>query len=54
MQFLIIKKFHISYKSCSYSTYDYSNLGKEKFIHDFTLIDWSSLDDTNLPVNVTL
>ena len=50
-QFLIIKKFHISYKSCSYSTYDYSNFGKEKFIHDFTLIDWSSLDDTNLPVN---
>ena len=37
-QFLIIKKFHISYKSCSYSTYDYSNFGKEKFIHDFTLV----------------
>ena len=33
-QFLIIKKCHVSYKSCSYSVNDYSNFGKEKFIHD--------------------
>ena len=50
-RFLIIKKFHISYKFCSYSTCDYSNFGKEKFIRNFTLIDWSSLDHTNLSLN---
>ena len=43
VQFLLIKKCHVSYKSCSYFAHDYS---KEKFIHDFSLIDWSILDNT--------
>ena len=34
-QFLLIKKCHMSYKSCSYFVHDYSNFSKEKFIHDF-------------------
>ena len=39
-QFLIVKKFHVSIKSNRYFTYDYSKFGKEKFIHDFALLDW--------------
>ena len=50
-QFLIIKKCHVSYKSCSYLVNDYSNFGKEKFIHDYSLINWSSLSDSNKSVN---
>ena len=50
-QFLLIKKCHVSYKSCGYFAYDYSNFGKEKFIHDFSLIDWSILDNTDLSAN---
>ena len=38
-QFLIIKKYHASYNSSNYSVYDYSNFGKEKCIHDYSLID---------------
>ena len=47
-QFLLIKKCHVSFKSCSYSAYDYSNFGKEKFIHDYSLLDWSSLDNLSV------
>ena len=50
-QFLIIKTCHVSYKSCSYLVNDYSNFGKEKFIHDYSLINWSSLSDANTSVN---
>ena len=50
-QFLIIKKCHVSYKSCSYLVNDYSKFGKEKFIHDYSLINWSSLSDSNKSVN---
>ena len=50
-QFLLIKKCHVSYKSCSYFAHDYSNFGKEKFIHHFSLIDWSILDNTDLSAN---
>ena len=50
-QFLIIKKCHVSYKSCSYLVNDYSSFGKEKFIHDYSLINWSSLSDSNKSVN---
>ena len=31
--------------------HDYSNFGKEKFIHDFSLIDWSSVTDSPELVN---
>ena len=34
-QFLMIKKCHVSYKSCNYSVSDYSNFGKESL---FTII----------------
>ena len=50
-QFLLIKKCHVSYKSCSHPAHDFSNFGKEKFIHDFSLIDWSILDNTDLSAN---
>ena len=50
-QFLIIKKCHVSYKSRSYLVNDYSNFGKEKFIRDYSLINWSSLSDSNKSVN---
>ena len=50
-QFSLIKKCHMSYKSCSYFVHDYSNFGKEKFIHDFSLIDGSILDNTDLSAN---
>ena len=30
---------------------NYSNFGKEKFIHDFSLIDWSPLTDSSELVN---
>ena len=49
--FLLIKKCHMSYKSCSYFVHDYSNFGMEKFIHDFSSIDWSILDNTDLSSN---
>ena len=42
---MFIKKFHISHKSSDYYVDDYSNFGEEKFIHDFSEIDWSPLDD---------
>ena len=51
IQFLIIKKCHVSYKSCSYSVNDHSNFGKDKFIHDYSLINWSSVSDSNKSVN---
>ena len=44
-QFLMIKKCHVSYKSCNYSVYDFSNFGKEKFVHNYSQIEWSSLSD---------
>ena len=47
-QFELIKKCYISYKSCSYSVYDYSNFAIEKFIHDFSLLDWSFLHNYEL------
>ena len=50
-QFSIIKKRHISYKSCNYYTRDYSNFGKEKFIYDHSLIDWTSLSDPQISVD---
>ena len=50
-QFSLIKKCYVSYKSCSYFAHEYSNFGKEKFIHDFSLIDWSILDNTDLSAN---
>ena len=50
-QFLLIKKCHVSYKPSSYSVYDYSNFSKEKFIHDFSLIDWSFLSDSSASIN---
>ena len=34
IQFMFIKKFHISYKSSNYYVHDYSNFGEKKFIHD--------------------
>ena len=44
---MFIKKYHNhpEYKSCNYYMHDYSNFGKDKFIHDFSLIDWSPLTD---------
>ena len=50
-QFLIIKKCNVNNKSCSYSVNDYSNFGKEKFIYHYSLINWSSLFDSNKSVN---
>ena len=50
-QLLLIKKCYVSYKSCRYSTYDYSNFGKEKFIHDFSQLDWSYLHNYELSIN---
>ena len=50
-QFLIIKKCHVIYKSCSYSVNDHSNLGKEKFIYDYSVINRSSLSDSNKSAN---
>ena len=40
----------MSVKSCSYSVNDYSSFGKEKFIYDYYLINWSSLSDSNKSV----
>ena len=50
-QFLLIKKCPVSFKSCSYSAYDYSNFGNEKFIHDYSLLDWSTLNNPSVSVN---
>ena len=50
-QFLIVKKFHVNIKSNCYFTYDYSKFGKEKFINDFALLDWSDLDDRDKSIN---
>ena len=50
-QFLLIKKCHVSFKSCSYSVYDYSNFGKEKFIHDYSLLDLSTLNNPSVSVS---
>ena len=51
IQFMFIKKYHPKYKFCNYYVHDYSNFGKEKFIHDFSLIDWSPLADPPELVN---
>ena len=50
-QFLLINKCHISYKSCSYYTFDYTNFAEEKFIYDYSNIDRSSLNDQSLSVD---
>ena len=31
--------------------YDYSNFVKEKFIHDYSLIDWSFLDNSDVSIH---
>ena len=49
-QFLFINKCHISYKSCSYYTVDYTNFAEEKFVYHYTNIDWSSSNDQSLSV----
>ena len=51
IQFFIINKKYISYKSCNYYTRDYSNFGKEKLIYDYSLIDWTSLSDPQISVD---
>ena len=51
IQFMFIKKYHPTYKFCNYYLHDYSNFGKEKFIHDFSLIDWSPQTDSPELVN---
>ena len=51
IQFFIIKKKYISYKSCNYYTRDYLNFGKEKLIYDYSLIDWTSLSDPQISVD---
>ena len=38
-------------KSCSYFVHDYSSFGEEKIIYDFSLLDWSSLDNSDISVN---
>ena len=38
-------------QSCRYSAYDYSKFAKEKFIHDFSLLDWSFLHNFELSIN---
>ena len=35
----------------NYSVYDYSNFGKKKFIHDYSLIDWSFLDNSDVYIH---
>ena len=50
-QFLLIKKCYGSLKSCDYYVYDCFKFGKEKFTHDFSLLDWSSIDDPSVSVN---
>ena len=50
IQFFIIKKRYISYKSCNYYTRDYSNCGKEKFIYDHSLADWTSFGDPQMTI----
>ena len=48
-QFLFINKcHHISYRLCSYYTFDYTNFAEEKFVYDYSDIDWSSLNDQAL------
>ena len=42
------KKCHVNYKSCSYYTYDYANFSEEKFIYGYSMLDWTSLDNTSL------
>ena len=46
IQFMFIKKYHLKYKFCNYYVHDNSDFGKEKLIHDFSLIDWSPLTDS--------
>ena len=41
----------MSFKSCSYFAYDYFNFGKEKFIYDYSLLDWSTLNNPSVSVN---
>ena len=50
-QFLLIKKCYVSFKSCDYYVYDYSKFGREKFTHEFSLLDWSPIDDPFVSVN---
>ena len=52
IQFMFVKKHHPSYKFCNYCVNHYSNFGKKKFIHDFSLIDWSPLTDSPELVNI--
>ena len=43
-QFLLIKK-------CCYYVYDYTKFDREKFTHDFSILDWSPTDDPSVSVN---
>ena len=41
----------ISYKSCNYFSHDCPNFRKEKFIYEYSLIDWTSLSDPQISVD---
>ena len=49
--FLIMKKLNVDINSNCYFTYDYSKFGKEKFIHEFTPLNWFDLDDSDKSIN---
>ena len=50
-QFLLIKTCYFSFKSGNYHVSDNTKFGREKLIHDFSVLDWSAIDDPSVSVN---
>ena len=50
-QFLIITKFQVDYRSSTFHHYNYSNFKEDKFIKDFSKLNWDELNDASVHVD---
>ena len=50
-QFLIITKPQVDYKSSTFYQYNYSNFKQDKFIQDFSKLNWDKLNDASIHVD---
>ena len=50
-QFLIVDNLKVTYKVLNYHKYDFSKFDEEKFINDFSLLDWTNISGDNMDTN---
>ena len=50
-QFLIVDNLKVNYKVLNYYKNDFSKFDEEKFINDFSLLDWNSISSDYMDAN---